>query len=372
MASHEPTGSETALTGSKAAPSAGPTPRAHATAAKADGAATLLRVSAAVGLVAFFALRLLPDLPTNIVDRALQLAVLVVTPLAFSLVRARSRVDAGLGWAIAGLTPVAAAAAIASLAGTGPGAAVLTGGWFGLGLLAGLRGLLRAALWWREGPSEEGGLVELARVAGLLFFVVGAAWLAAARLGLRFGYDPLIVALTAVHFHFAGLATASYAAEAIRRGRADDGTHRRVALLAVPGLIVAMPLVATGIAGLEAVGLVGAALLAVSVVAVAFLGLRVTFQHRGHVIVRGVRLVAALSPLLSMPLAVLWAYGQAQGTEPVELEWMLRLHGLANAHGFAALGLFGWVLRDREATAAQTSKSSKATSAMRSADSTSA
>src|SRR5262249_49293411 len=82
-----------------------------------------------------------------------------------------------------------------------------------VGLLAGalsLPWLMTAALIsvsrlvrvWRRGlgPSEE-----LSIDAGFIYLVVGGVWALFSRLGVRpLDFDPVIVFLTAIHFHFAG------------------------------------------------------------------------------------------------------------------------------------------------------------------------
>ena len=62
---------------------------------------------------------------------------------------------------------------------------------------------------------------------------------------------------------------------------------------------------------------------------------------------RSLLVISATSLLLSMPLAVIYQYGKLTETATIDLEWMIRLHGFANAHGFATCGLLAWVIEDR-------------------------
>ena len=55
---------------------------------------------------------------------------------------------------------------------------------------------------------------------------------------------------------------------------------------------------------------------------------------------------------LSMPLAILYAWGEATGHRIVLFDAMVRLHGFANAHGFAVCGLLAWIAEDRRRRAA--------------------
>jgi hypothetical protein len=56
------------------------------------------------------------------------------------------------------------------------------------------------------------------------------------------------------------------------------------------------------------------------------------------------RVSETLSALLSMPLAVVWAWGEVTGSRALDMLWMVRIHGMANAHGFALCGLLAWAL----------------------------
>lgn len=102
------------------------------------------------------------------------------------------------------------------------------------------------------------------------------------------------------------------------------------------------------------VGVVGLAggLLAIAALAAA----RVRMKSRAA---RGLLWIAAISVGLSMPLAVFYQWGQVTGVTTIDLEWMIRLHGFANAHGFATCGLLAWVIEDRYRTNSENAPSAR-------------
>ena len=117
-------------------------------------------------------------------------------------------------------------------------------GWTGLLAVEALRRLLAVVR--REGRFELGALVrssEPAIVAGLGFPVVGSGWLLLDRLDIQpFEFSPLIVLLTAVHFHHAGFAL-PLSAGFLARVYPGDLVKRISALV----IVLAIPLVAIGI-----------------------------------------------------------------------------------------------------------------------------
>lgn len=305
-----------------------------------SGLRRLLHISAGIGAVLWLLLRLVPNVHSDPVHRVLLGGILVAAPLALAPLASRSgsRAWRALLQAAAGLQPLAALAAVGSFLVAAPVAGALAAPWLGFLGLLGLLGLLRLARGaWRT-PAEA------SIAAGLLFAPVGGFWLVAAQLDLTaFGFDPLIVVLTAVHFHYAGLAAPVLTGLALGR-LVELGMRRALAWPIAGGVILGIPLVAAGIAVAPVLGLVGAVLLAAALAGLAVTSLshlRAFFARR---LSAWLLAVSCLSVLLSMPLAVLWAWGQVTGTAPIELIWMVRIHGMANAHGFVLCGLVAWAL----------------------------
>jgi YndJ-like protein len=172
------------------------------------------------------------------------------------------------------------------------------------------------------------------------YLAVAGAWLVASRAGLHpAGFEEPIVLLTAMHFHFAGFASAIIAGLTVRRFRGQPGANLvRAAALAVvvgPGLL--------GLAFLAGpkVKLIGALLVAVGQIGLAAAMARISLQaRRGWG--RWLLLVAAGSVATGMIFAAVWAIGEYPLQPFVDIRKMAQIHGVLNALGFAGCALLAW------------------------------
>jgi hypothetical protein len=188
-------------------------------------------------------------------------------------------------------------------------------------------------------------LAELTRDAGLIYAVVGGVWLLADRGGMHpLGFDSIIVILTAVHFHYAGLVLPIVAGLALGR---QPG--QRAGQLAAWGVIVGVPLVAAGITASQAGWGPGVELLATLVLMLA--GWGVAWMHfrlaaREAAVPGVVRMfwaVAACVLFAGMLLAGIYGSRSLGLALPwLDIPWMRALHGTLNSLGFALFALLGW------------------------------
>jgi hypothetical protein len=192
-------------------------------------------------------------------------------------------------------------------------------------------------------PRQRHPAAELCVDAAYVFILVGGVWAMLDRMGARpLGYDPLLVQLTAIHFHFAGFALPLMAG-LLGRHRAD-GLPRLVAL----GVVGGIPLVAVGLVLSQTTGQTtgewaASWTLALAAGAVAALQLWEVRSMRPGIN----RLLLGLSGaslLLGMLLAAAYGYGRAQGLLRPTIADMIALHGVGNALGFALPGLLAWAL----------------------------
>lgn len=178
---------------------------------------------------------------------------------------------------------------------------------------------------------------ELAVAAGLGFPLIGSGWLLCDRLAITpLGFSPLIVLLTAVHFHHAGF-TLPISAGLLTRTELD-GPWRVTALT----VVVAVPLVAIGITASPLIELIGSWLTAAAAIAVA-LGL----LARARTLPSLVALLSACagaSLLAGMIFAAAYAIGEYRGVAWPDIASMIQLHGAVNALGFGLLGAWAWHL----------------------------
>src|SRR5580692_3843633 len=183
-------------------------------------------------------------------------------------------------------------------------------------------------------------------VAGEGYLLVAGAWLVASRVGIQLlAFREPIVLLTAVHFHFAGFASAVLAGLTYERFRES---RWRAALKAAILAVVCGP----GILGLAVlfgpkVKLVAALLIALGQfgLAAGMVGVGIAAKGRGG---RWLLFVASASVAAGMILAAVWAVGEYPLQAFVNIRQMAEFHGVLNAAGFVLCGLLGWCLVNSE------------------------
>jgi hypothetical protein len=178
--------------------------------------------------------------------------------------------------------------------------------------------------------------------AGEGYLLVAGVWLVASRAGVQFlAFQEPIVLLTAVHFHFAGFASAVLAG-LVDQALVGRRGHRllRAASLAVilgPGIL--------GLAFLlgPKVKLTAALLIAAGQFGLAsgMLRIGVAAKSSGG---RWLLFVAGGSVAAGMILAAVWAIGEYPLQAFVNIRQMAEFHGVLNAVGFTVCGLLGWRL----------------------------
>jgi hypothetical protein len=261
-------------------------------------------------------------LPSPLAARILLLAPLVILPRLVSLLPVRQPLALVAPWAVlAAAAPLLGAFALPP----GPAAAALAVPWLVVGVLAGLSG---AAHGIRRLPSMLAPrfIADLGIDVALGFWTVAAGFVVVDRLGVSTPFPPVIVLLTAVHFHFAGvglLAIAALLAPTTPWLRAS-----------VPGLVVGIPVTALGfVVATPAIGAAGALLVGSSGIGVAIALLRGARPGPG----RWAGRVAGACLLVGMPMGIAWAFAVLAGVVFVDLEVMIRTHGALNSLAVVAV-----------------------------------
>lgn len=193
---------------------------------------------------------------------------------------------------------------------------------------------------WRH--DLELSLDSITALAANVFWLVAAAWAIPDRLGYSpLDYDPVIILLTVVHFHYAGyillqlfLLGKPYWANAYAKG---------VGVL----LLVGMPLVAVGISSTQ-VGLpVLIESLTVTVMALAGIGVGLGYLYlawkQKNVITLLLWTISGLCLLVGMSLAMLYGWRFHHDYQWLSIPWMYAVHGTFNSMGFALFGVVGWL-----------------------------
>ncbi len=276
---------------------------------------------------------------TELIHKIVFYAFLVIVPLCLSLVSAGDRTGSlGLYRVVVLVQPVAAAVTIASFyVEKGLLSAALSAAWLIVTALVALLGVTRL-LARRFYPLEE-----LSIDAALLYLPVAGLWLVVYRLGVQpFDYGETIILLTVIHFHFAGFAAPIIAGMVGRMLAATHSQPSKIFPLIVVALIAAMPLVAAGITFSPWLGLIGTLLLTTGLVLLAVLTLARVWPAIASTSARVLFIIAALSSVVAMVLACLYAYSIVTHTLIIRIPTMAMTHGLLNAFGFVTCSLIAW------------------------------
>jgi hypothetical protein len=269
-------------------------------------------------------------------------APLVIVPLGIEL----GREMGGGGWLqewARRLQPLGAGMAVVAMwLPPGRRAGVVALGWMGICVLMAGDGVLELvrALWTDAGRSARATRAILA--VGRMDLAVGGAWLVASRIGMRpMRIQEPIGLLTAVHFHFAGFATATIAAATLQFAE-RSGEARW--LRRVVWVVVGMPIVvAAGFVISPVVKMVAALLFSVSVAGLA-VALRAWGRKATARTARVLLQTAAGAIFAGMVLAAAYVVADYRGSDAVTIPQMARTHGVLNAVGFCLAGLLGWLV----------------------------
>ena len=273
----------------------------------------------------------------------LTFAALVVVPLALDLVAERrdsGKTARAMTWAKTLQLP--AAALLALSCGLKPGLVAL-----GLAVpWAAVTALLAAVGFGRMLRDAWSRPIDrLSTDVGLIYFLIGGVWTMADRGGLRpLRLDPEIVALTAVHFHYAGMLLPIFAGLVLRQM-----PESRFASRAVVGVALSIPAVAFGITASQlswspAIEAAAGTALALSAIAIAILQIRHALDAIDAPMIGRILLgVSGVALFFAMLLGAAYAIrGFAAPLPWLGLPQMRAIHGTLNAIGFGVCGALGW------------------------------
>jgi hypothetical protein len=232
--------------------------------------------------------------------------------------------------------PAAILLTVAFLLPVGTNAALLALPWLGFTLL------LAALAIDRMLQHPRPAIPEWGQLAAMIFLPIGAGWAVLSRAGLQpLGFPPVIVLLTAVHFHYAGFALPLMAGALVHH---EPSKINKGLLL---GVLIGVPLVALGISATQLGGpreieLLSAVFLAAVGIVLGIENLR-TAIHLRH-LAGGLLAVSGLSLVVALGWSGLYAAGQYGVINKLNVPFMVHWHGIVNAAGAALCGLFGWHL----------------------------
>lgn len=284
------------------------------------------------------------SLPLTLVEVLVSFALLVLLPLGLGQA-ATPRASGGPGPLYPPMVIAqfpAALAAVGSL--TTP-----VGSWLGMSLAVpwvGVTSLMALFGGWRLLSRGVRPVSELAIDAAVLYVPVGAIALLFHRAGFSFQFTPLLILLTAVHYHYAGfvlpLVTGLVGRHLTAGGRFPPTVTGRIATVLTLLIIGNLAVIAVGITFSPMVEVLAVAAFTLAVAGFAGLVLRTVvprLPRRARVLLTG----AALTLFVTMTLAFAYGYS-ALPTTPILLTIgeMVQWHGILNAFGFALPSLLAF------------------------------
>jgi hypothetical protein len=269
-------------------------------------------------------------------------APLIIVPLGMELDRilaAASPLETGEPFFQITAAPMAA---VALCLPPGREAGIWASGWFLFCLLMAGTGLFRFVRARRLSLETRDRLVFAALALARLDLAVGGTWLLLSRLGIHpAGIQEPIGLLTAVHFHYAGFATATIAAATFhfaRKSRAEKWL-----LLIVPLVIILPFVVAVGFVVSMAMRTGAAVIFSASVAALA-VALRGVATHGKQRTARWMLEIASGAVFAGVVLSSVYAILNLLGRDALTIPQMVRTHGILNGVGFSMTGLLGWIV----------------------------
>ena len=241
----------------------------------------------------------------------------------------------------------AALAVIALWLPPGRSAGILASGWMCLCLLVALSSPANF-LSISQPLSADSLLLFLIGAIARIDLLVGGTWFLASRFGMhpfRTG-EPMLL-LTAVHFHFAGFATAVICSAMLRFAEQHGLKLWLQPLLTV---VVGMPyVVAAGFVISPALKMGAGVVFSASVAALAIV-LRSMAKHTEFPTARFFLEIAAAAVFAGVVLSTAYAIADFGGNQGALIPAMASSHGLLNAVGFCLPALLGWLIENsREA-----------------------
>lgn len=217
---------------------------------------------------------------------------------------------------------------------------LLTAIWAGLWLVVRLYISCHVLLSWRT--QRDFSVGKLCLDAASLFPAIGAAWLLANRLNwMPFGFDALIVLLTAAHFHHAGF-TLPLMAGLCAKKRKDVLSKAACTLILAGVPLVALGITCTHFKILPWVEPVAVTVLVSGALGVAILQMRMALPSDQPGWNRCLFFISGLSLFIAMLLALSFGLRSILPHWALPMPTMWAIHGGLNTFGFGLCGIFAW------------------------------
>lgn len=176
---------------------------------------------------------------------------------------------------------------------------------------------------------------EISIDIGMMYLFVGGLWFFAYIAGIDTGFSPLITWLTAIHFHYSAFLFSIFLGFF---GRIHDSRLYRII---VPMILAGPILVAMGITFWPFLEFISVLLYIFAIYTLIILAYRTTFRTK----LQAIFIRLSFSALgVTIIFSLFYAANNAFGLLPVNIDFMLKFHGLVNCILFGMAGVLGWTL----------------------------
>jgi len=188
---------------------------------------------------------------------------------------------------------------------------------------------------WRFFNRGFTNLEEFAIDAGLVYISLGGAWFFAYVTGIDTGFSPLITWLTAIHFHYSAFLLPIFIG---LLGRLYKPKIYGIVCLI---LLVSPLIVAIGITFSRWIELLSVGLYIFGLGGFILIACKTTFANK---IQQWLVRISFGALGVTIIFSLLYALGNGFGLTSVNIDFMLRFHGVLNCVVFALFGIVGWSL----------------------------
>ena len=178
-------------------------------------------------------------------------------------------------------------------------------------------------------------LEEFSIDIGLIYVALGGGWFFAYVTGIDTGFSPLITWLTAIHFHYSALLLPIFIG---LLGRLYKPASYRVVCVS---MIVSPMIVAIGITFSRWIELLSVVIYLIGLSGLIFITWKTPFTTA---LQKWLIRISFSALGVTIIFSLLYALGNGFGLTSVNIDFMLRFHGVLNCIVFALFGIVGWAL----------------------------
>ncbi|NYF25475.1 YndJ family protein [Sporosarcina sp. JAI121] len=186
---------------------------------------------------------------------------------------------------------------------------------------------------WRFFNRGFTNLEEFAIDAGLFYIALGGTWFFAYVTGIDTGFSPLITWLTAIHFHYSAFLLPIFI------GLLGRLYKPRIYRIVCSILLVSPLIVAIGITFSRWIELLSVGLYIVGLGGIILIACKTPFENQ---LQKWLVRISFGTLGVTIIFSLLYALGNGFGLTAVNIDFMLRFHGVLNCLVFALFGIVGW------------------------------